>query len=179
MQSLGLHTLQAENPEKKPEELSNCSSKMYIAGTILFVSASLCNFAAFAFAPQSLLASLEAVQFVSNIAFGKFLLGSIVLFRMYVGTGCIVGGTILIVLFSSKGGDPWTVEMLMENYLRTDYQIFLGVMVFVAVVFYTITDKLHKINENKQAITWHNIVEPVTYATFSAVFGTQAVVQAK
>lgn len=40
-------------------------------GAALLVVGSLVNFASFGFAPQSLLASLGSVQFVSNVAFGK------------------------------------------------------------------------------------------------------------
>lgn len=40
-------------------------------GAVLLVMGSLVNFASFGFAPQSLLASLGSVQFVSNVVFGK------------------------------------------------------------------------------------------------------------
>lgn len=43
----------------------------WYCGAVLLVVGSLVNFASFGFAPQSLLASLGSVQFVSNIVFGK------------------------------------------------------------------------------------------------------------
>ena len=49
-------------------------------GTGVFVLGSLLNFASYGFAAQSLLASLEAVQFVTNVAFGRLALGKPALF---------------------------------------------------------------------------------------------------
>lgn len=44
---------------------------LWYLGAMLLVIGSLVNFVSFAFAPQSLLASLGSVQFVSNVIFGK------------------------------------------------------------------------------------------------------------
>lgn len=41
-------------------------------GSVVFFVASLIQFAAFAFAPASVVAPLESLQFIANIAFGKF-----------------------------------------------------------------------------------------------------------
>jgi len=50
-------------------------SKVWYVGIWLFVTGSVINFVSYAFAGQSLLASLGTVQFVSNVFFGKFILG--------------------------------------------------------------------------------------------------------
>ena len=57
-------------PRKSPVQ-----SVTWLTGTVIFVSGSLLNFASYAFAAQSMLASLESVQFVTNLLFGKFMLG--------------------------------------------------------------------------------------------------------
>lgn len=44
---------------------------LWYLGAFLLVAGSLVNFASFGFAPQSLLASLGSVQFISNVIFGK------------------------------------------------------------------------------------------------------------
>lgn len=44
---------------------------LWYIGAFLLVAGSLVNFASFGFAPQSLLASLGSVQFISNVIFGK------------------------------------------------------------------------------------------------------------
>jgi len=58
------------------DELDTCKSPVWVVGTVVFITGSLLNFVAFAFAPQSILASLEGIQFVTNVLFGKFVLGS-------------------------------------------------------------------------------------------------------
>ena len=44
------------------EEIDTCESPVWVAGTVIFITGSLLNFVAFAFAPQSILASLEGIQ---------------------------------------------------------------------------------------------------------------------
>lgn len=58
---------------------------LWYTGAILLVVGSLVNFASFGFAPQSLLASLGSVQFVSNIVFGK------VRRESTIASGCLQG----------------------------------------------------------------------------------------
>ena len=67
-------------------------------------------------APQSLLASLESVQFVTNIIFGKFMLGTTITRRMYTGTGLIVFGTILAVASCPQNNASFGPERLLALY---------------------------------------------------------------
>jgi len=90
------------SPATGAEPLGSCQSITWVVGTAVFASGSLLNFAAFAFAPQSMLASLEGVQFVSNVILGKLLLGKVVTPMMYAGTAVVVAGVLLTVLSASK-----------------------------------------------------------------------------
>ena len=58
-----------------------------------------------------MLASLESVQFVTNILFGKFLLKAKVTTKMYVGTVITVLGTVIAVLFSSSTVKDLDIEV--------------------------------------------------------------------
>lgn len=73
---------------------------LWYLGAILLVGGSLVNFASFGFAPQSLLASLGSVQFISNVVFGKVILREIVTRRIIVGTATIILGNTLTLCFS-------------------------------------------------------------------------------
>ena len=64
------------------------------------------NFASFGFAPQMLLASLESVQFVTNVFFGRFFMGRTITYTMYFGTLLTVLGTVLTVEFSTDRSAP-------------------------------------------------------------------------
>ncbi len=68
----------------------------WIIGTFIFVSGSLLNFASYAFAAQSTLASLESVQFVTNLIFGRLLLKAKITETMMAGTVLTVTGTVLV-----------------------------------------------------------------------------------
>jgi len=84
------------------EDMDPKESRVWVIGTTVFVTGSLLNFGSYSLAPQSLLASLEAIQFVTNVAFGSLVLGKVVTARMYFGTSLCITGTILAILFSSK-----------------------------------------------------------------------------
>lgn len=69
LQSLGMQQLEEEswrNGEEGPVSRPPSDSKTWVIGTVVFVSGSLLNFGSYSLAPQSLLASLEAIQ-VLNI----------------------------------------------------------------------------------------------------------------
>jgi len=170
--------LSDQEDEKVDLKLSPCKNFMWVCGTTVFVLGSVINFVAFAYAPQSMLASLEGVQFVSNVLFSRFVRKAHVPTRGYVGTVLIVCGTILIVLGSEKNGILFTEEMIMATYLRTDYLIFLGVTLGLGVGSFTATKALTRANKQKTS-PLTKVMEPVMYALFSALFGSQAVVQAK
>jgi hypothetical protein len=82
----------------------SCKSTTWVIGTVIFVSGSLLNFAAFAFAPQSILASLEGIQFVTNVAFGKCVMNKKISRSMYAGTVVTIFGVVLTVLSASVVG---------------------------------------------------------------------------
>jgi hypothetical protein len=71
-------------------------SVTWIVGTIIFISGSLLNFASYAFAAQSMLASLESVQFVTNLILGKLLLKAKITETMLAGTMLTVTGTLMV-----------------------------------------------------------------------------------
>jgi hypothetical protein len=64
--------LQANGLTATPEAKDNpCQSKTWRLGLLVFIIGSFGNFAAFTFAPASVLVPLEAVQFVTNVVFNK------------------------------------------------------------------------------------------------------------
>ena len=66
LQALGLERAAPEN-QNRP-----CKSQMWVIGMALFAVASVITFGALALASALILVPLESVQFIVNIAFGKF-----------------------------------------------------------------------------------------------------------
>ena len=106
-----------------------------IIGTVIFVCGSLLTFGSFAFAPQSVLAPLEAVQFVSNVFFSKFILKREITVKQVIGTCLIILGCIMAILFHQfqliflgkepAGNGPYPVPFLMHLYESPVTQAFL------------------------------------------------------
>jgi hypothetical protein len=158
---------------------SQWQSLTYNIGTFIFVAGSLLNFASFAFAAQSMLASLESIQFVTNLLFGKFLLGAHVTQTMMAGTCLTVTGTIVAVQFSSKETlelDISGMKMLYFNPAYLSYLLVMGVLLVALDVSYRILNERKRVN---RAVKHGDIIQPCIYSVWSALVGTQSVVQAK
>lgn len=205
MQALGMARLeQAEAKERPdgPEEdyvlekakpVDARKSKLWIAGTVVFVLSHLCNFAAFGFAPQSLLASLEVSQFVSNLCFGRLFLKKKITREMCLGTLCVVAAVVLIVVYSEQSEVYWTVDQLQNNFLRLPYIIFVSFGVLTAPVLFVLTRRFRVKNLAKTTLTTKNTLasvrlhqkgfsgvgEVVCFSVLTAYFGCQAVVNSK
>lgn len=65
---------------------------LFRIGTTIFVAASIVNFAAFAFAPASILAPLESFQFVSNLVFNRYVNKAQITKRMVFGVILVIVG---------------------------------------------------------------------------------------
>ena len=219
------------------------SPRLFYIGTVMFITGSLLTFVSFGFAAQSLLASLEGVQFVSNVFFARFIRGrwdfdngntapmpapcvrttttahsfsflltrcrrenwrasnsyfknifkafsssllpspfyaSPVTLSVVVGVAMIVGGVVTVVLNGSHGSVSYSVPHLMDLYATN--QAYLVFLIFAGggAVVLRYTERAYS-KRQRQGRPWSGseTIIPVTYAAFSAIFGTQSVVQAK
>eukprot|EP01035_Chromulina_nebulosa_P002345 gene2345-3169_t len=131
-----------------------------VLGTVIFVLGNILTFGSFGFGAQSLLASLESIQFVSNLFFAKYVHNSVVSLRMIIATLSIVGGNIMVVIFASHSAVLFTSNQMMNLYAKnTIYHVYL----VVAFLMYVGT-----------TYTYLSFVEPFCYACSSSIIGTQA-----
>jgi len=72
---------------------------------MIFVTGTILTFVSFAFAPQSVLAPLESVQFVSNVFFTKLILGRKITRQQVLGTCLIILGCITAITFHIALGE--------------------------------------------------------------------------
>ena len=160
-------------------ELDMTQSKTWILGTCIFLTGSAFNFGSYGLAAQSVLASLEASQFVTNILFSKFLLKVKILPRMIVGTALICLGTVLIVAFGNDKNDLLSFEDLADKYQNPIFLAYLCFIVIAAVILHHIHKHYQKMKDAGTPLPHSELVLPITYAVFSAFFGTSFVVQCK
>jgi len=188
LQSLGMHQEDLKGDDE--DEVPNlCENKTWVLGTVIFVTGALLNFASYGFAPQSTLASLESIQFVSNLFFGWWLLGKEITQKMIFGTALTVGGTVLAVVFSSKEAaeieDVSDLVHLWNNDLWISYIVLLAALALILHLGYKRLQQIEKqkhlenLMAERELTKDHENEMAVIYAVFSALFGTLSVVFAK
>lgn len=147
-------------------------------GASLFAAGSVINFLSLSMAAQSLLATLGGVQFVSNIFFGKCILGEKVTRKGLLATGVIVIGLTVAVSFSDHASTRYSSAGLIALYDRT-YVTFI-LCVAATLILAELTYAVYTASEKAGRPLLHSsIVRPVTYSMVSATIGTQSVLQSK
>ena len=105
---------------------------IWYLGTFVFVAGSLLNFVSFGFAAQSLLAALGSAQFISNVFFGKVVLGEEVTRSTLLATFIIILGNAIVVNFSSHTSVVYTADDLISFY-DGDFNGYAGCMIVLAI----------------------------------------------
>uniref|UniRef100_A0A6U5HFN1 Magnesium transporter n=1 Tax=Corethron hystrix TaxID=216773 RepID=A0A6U5HFN1_9STRA len=156
-----------------------CNSPLYALGTAVFFSGTIINFVSFAFAPQSMLASLESIQFLTNIAFAKLILKKEIRREVVLGTILTVLGTCLAVQFSSRSVLEMSVTDLVVLYSRTPYIVYLCLSSCVALGLEFFYRQYHHNNAFGCSSQKFLFAVRISFVLSSSIVGTQSVVQAK
>ena len=153
-------------------------------GAILFATGGILNFVSFGYAAQSLLASLGSVQFISNVVFGRLVLGEVVVLKTWIATGVICFGNIFIVCFANRTSKDYTANDLRRAYSIGGYKFYclamLVLLFFVNRCYKSLGEAIAKgsaaerVNTNR-----YKTVQALCYALISAILGTQQMLQAK
>lgn len=86
--------------------------RIWQVGFTLFKLSNVLNFVAFGFAPQSVLAALASVQFVSNVMFARLVLGEAVPWVQCIGVGIIIAGNVVLVTFGVRSSKEFEAKDL-------------------------------------------------------------------
>lgn len=160
---------------ERPKEMD-----LWALGTGVFVIAALVQFTAFAFAPASVLAPLESLQFVANLAFAKWVKRQEVTQQMLWGTGLILLGVLLAVCFGPVDGTIiYPLERLVAYWDAPGWLTYLAVVIFLAGFAELVHGHYAAAQKRGQQLWQQAKVLPLAFATSSSLIGTQAVVQAK
>ena len=182
---------EVEEGDKNKEETSSDGGEkkeptwvqkhLWAVGTAIFVSGSLCNFVSFGYAAQSLLASLQSVQFLSNMLFAKIVHHEELTWTMIGATFTIVCGNVLVVLFSEHTAVKYTGEEIFNLWATNSvFHAYLGIMGSTAIICEYIYRKYNysRMVEGK-LLQYHSFLEPACYCLASAFVGTLAIMNAK
>lgn len=175
VQALGLQRLAAADDPATQRKWK----RVWLIGTVTFICSALLNFVAFAFGPASVLATLEAVQFLSNIIFGKFVFGHTITRKMQAGSVLSALGVGVTVGFGPAEVFKFTTADLVCFWQFVPwivYVVFANAAAISLLVYWHYCDAA-----TKRGMPWRYsaILMPVVYAVASALVGSQSTVQAK
>lgn len=159
------------------------SKHTWAVGTGIFVGGTICVFAAFSFAAQSLLAPVESLQFVTNIFFGRYFLDEPITMRAMFATFLIILGNVVAAVTHASSphcAGPNDAEGLIDLYkYNTAYQLFSAFLV-VLWVGMQVTYKRYQAAAKEGKSLWkHKLIEPLTFSLSSSIIGAQSVLQVK
>mmetsp|Transcript_55576 Transcript_55576/g.153357 ORF Transcript_55576/g.153357 Transcript_55576/m.153357 type:complete len:613 (+) Transcript_55576:185-2023(+) len=194
-QSLGTHNLEVAAIEKLlaegkeavlHPEIEPSKSPTWIFGTVVFICGSALNFTSFPFASTSVLAPLEAIQFVSNVIWGKLLFGKVITDKMIIGTFITIFGVVMVLGMGpkEKPEEEKPIRLLDFVYLWRS-SLWIGYLVF-CLVFGTALFFLYKSMQAKDELAAANhdtrispIQMGVTYAMLSGIIGSHMMISIK
>mmetsp|Transcript_25883 Transcript_25883/g.46814 ORF Transcript_25883/g.46814 Transcript_25883/m.46814 type:complete len:365 (-) Transcript_25883:53-1147(-) len=172
LQAMGLKALEDQS---KP-----WLSKSWSIGMTIFIVGSMVNFAAFSFAPASVLVPLEAVQFVTNVIFNRYVNQTPVTLRMSIGVTLAVLGTVIAVVFGPNDNRCFTIHDMQQFWTKPAWWAYLIITLLIAIFSHLVHLKYKKASESGEPLSGHLYVLPVTFALSSAlVGGAQMIVHSK
>lgn len=177
MQAMGLSTL----PEEDRKAFSKLrKNRMWAIGCTMFVTCSMVNFAALTLAPAMILVPLEAVQFVNNVAFGKFVRKVPIPAKMMLGVVCMILGVTCAVLFGERSSHCFDMWKLMEFWEPTNaWGWWLYIIITFSISAFCLVAHSRLWPKRKEVANGH-IILPILYSMPSALLGGgQMIVQSK
>jgi len=178
VQALGMG-MEAAQKDLDEKERSKRPKVLWTTGTVTFIVGSVINFVAFVFAAASVLAPLEAIQFVSNLVFARFVTKVPVSRKMVGGSALIVAGTIGAVAGGPLTVTSFTIAQLQgfwESPAWIAYVAFAWVASLSMQAFWEVQTR--RVRAGGKPCGPPALL-PILYAVSSALIGTQSVVQAK
>jgi len=165
-------TLSGLAPSRRPK-------RIIWAGTTTFILGSVINFVAFVFAAAAVLAPLEAIQFVSNLLFARYVTKAVVSRKMVAGSALIVAGTIGAVASGPFAVFSFSTEQLCDFWRSPTWLVFVVAAWLLSIAMQVFwRAQMRRMCAGGRAYG-PPVLMPVLYAVSSALVGTQSVVQAK
>jgi len=109
------------------------TNKLWTTGMILFISGNVLNFLSFGFAPQTLLAGLSSIQFVTNIFFSWYIFGDPLTIVVICGTVFIILGNVFVVIQSAGSSTVLDSSEFLDLFTNYAFLIYFFLVVFIAI----------------------------------------------
>eukprot|EP01006_Ploeotia_vitrea_P025318 TRINITY_DN58199_c0_g1_i4.p1 TRINITY_DN58199_c0_g1~~TRINITY_DN58199_c0_g1_i4.p1 ORF type:complete len:406 (+),score=200.15 TRINITY_DN58199_c0_g1_i4:71-1288(+) len=122
------------DPVDSRPAVNYCSQKLWLGGLSLVIIGSVCDFAALAFAAQSVVAPLGSLTLVSNLWLAQLLLGEKISRQEIVATLGIVTGSALAVAFASHEDVDYQIDELFALYAKLRFFIYAFLVLLTLLV---------------------------------------------
>ena len=174
LQAKGLQTKQSSS------DGGGGDKTLWAIGTAVFVMATLINFTAFGFAPASVVAPLESLQFVANLFFAKFVNKKTLTWRMLIGTAMILVGTVITVIFGPIDGTLIvSLDSLVAYWDAPGWLAYLAIVICIAGIAELTHGFYSHAQRRGESLPGQAAILPMSFATGTALLASQAVVQSK
>lgn len=151
------------------------NKKLWYTGIGIFAAGNIANFISMSFAPQSVLAALGSIQFVSNLFLAYFFLGEKLTRAMLIGTFMIVLGNIVIVSVGSKDSPQYSLDDLMDLFGETAFVVYICLSLALAVALQGVYMGM----DRRMLRSLPEALAGVSFAASSAIIGSNQVLLAK
>ena len=159
---------QAAGLQSSPRAKDNpCSSRVWVMGLTIFITGSLLNFGAFTFASASVLVPIEAIQFVVNVAFNKYVNKKPISCRMVAGVCLTVAGTVVCVVFGPSDARCFTLDDIAAFWTIPLWWAYVAVTIAIATAAYMTHESYARAVKSGANPRHQQYVMPVTYAVSS------------
>lgn len=185
----GTRATDGESPEqcetREAEEARSSTLRrakvLYLGGTALFFTSTFVVFGAMSLAPASILAPIESVQFVANVAFARCVNKQQVSKAGYISSLVIVGGISLAVASGNHVNKSLGPTELEKYWGATKWIVYLACVVFFAAVAQLVWLLYERRSRGigGRELPHTATVLPVLYALSSSMIGSISVLQAK
>merc|ERR1740133_61422 len=154
---------------------------LYLGGTALFFTSTFVVFGAMSLAPASILAPIESVQFVANVAFARCVNKQHISAAGYVSSLVIVGGISMAVASGNHVNKSLGPAELEKYWMSTKWIVYLACVVVFAGVAQLVWVVYERRSRGKggRELPHTATVLPVLYALSSSMIGSISVLQAK
>lgn len=147
-------------------------------GLGLFITGSIGNMVAMAFASASILVPLESSQFVTNIFFSLFVLKKHITLRQWAGTSLAVVGTVLTCVFGPNDDRCFTIGEMAAFWVNPLWLAYLTLSFAAAAAGWAAYFRLRG-RATRSAFT-ESVTLPALFAVSSALLGgAQIIVHSK
>ena len=120
-------------------QLHHCQQPLWFAGLLLVIVGAIADLVALSLAAQSIIAPIGSVTLVANVIFASFFLEETLTWLDLIGTGLVIAGAVISVIFGDHGDQVYNIRDIEIFYEQPAYVAFVSIaLVIVLAAFFAV-----------------------------------------